>query len=194
MSATPLGAPKLPEVNRIVGLALDGEAPWQGAGKRGVGPIERADLAADVLQIGDVGDGREVFEPPLGDEPARGEDAPDPRCVTGGPDIAGASGEIEHHWDPSRRVQGEHRDHQAKAGRQENAHVFARRGDPAQAAAEREGAPDQVGVAERTPVLVLDDPRPAAVRVTGVDERVEQRASALGRDEVQRRSLFHQAP
>jgi ABC transporter substrate binding protein len=54
---------------------------------------------------------------------------------------------------------------------------------------EREGGPDQVGVAERTPVLVLDDPCPAAALVTGVDERVEQRASALGRDEVQRR--FH---
>jgi hypothetical protein len=72
--------------------------------------------------------------------------------------------------------------------------MFARRGDPAQTAAERESGPDQVGVAERAPVLVLDDSRPAAVSITGVDERGEQRAPTLGRNEVQRRSLFHQAP
>src|SRR5262245_11782083 len=72
--------------------------------------------------------------------------------------------------------------------------MFARQGDPAQTAAERESGPDQVGVAERAPVLVLDDLRRAAVAITGVDERGEQRAPTLGRNEVQRRSLFHQAP
>jgi len=70
-------------------------------------------------------------------------------------------------------VQGEHRDHDANAGRQENAHVPSSRCDPTQAAAEREGGSDQIGVAEGAPVLVLDDPRPAAVRITGVDERME---------------------
>jgi hypothetical protein len=82
----------------------------------------------------------------------------------------------------------------ADAGRQEHTHVLARRGHPAQRAAEREGGPDQISVAERTPVLVLDDRCRAVVRSAGIDERAEQRAPTLGRYQIQRRSLFHQAP
>jgi hypothetical protein len=102
-----------------------------------------------------------------------------PGQLAGGLQVADAGGEIEHGRHAAEGVQREEGDNDARTGRQHHAHPLARLGEAGDLASEREGGPDQVGVAQGVAVLVLEDGFLGPKSLACIHQRIEQRRLRL---------------
>ena len=132
-SATPLGSPSVPEVNRITAGVACGGPRRHHAGQELAHCRERLvedrQLFAHVFEIDDLGRVLQFVDQRLEfaqlDEFVRGDDALDLRHVERRFDRRGAGREIEHGGHAAIGRDREERDHRARAGRQHHADRFA---------------------------------------------------------------------
>ena len=168
---------------RIVGLARIERATAIEDGAQLVG---RPGLVAHVLQPNEARFAfhlsHELFELGLLDEAARAQHGADARGATGGDEVEGAGGEVQHPGDAARSLDRHERDRGGVGVGQHQADGLARRAAFGDLARQQRHADAEAALGQGSGDRVLEDHVSAVALAGAVLERLEQGAAIVGGD------------